>query len=220
MKAAGQADLAPRIKARALEEGFAACGICAPDAIPQARARLAAFVAAGRHGTMRWMAERTGWRGDPAALWPEARSVIMLAELYTPEDDPLRLLKMRERGSISVYARGRDYHDVVKKRLKRLAAGWWPRRGGNQGVRRYCAGDGEAAGTGGGARLAGQAHQPAVAPAGQLVLPRARSSPSSSCRATRRGMTIAATAGPASTSARPRHSRRPISSTPGAASRT
>jgi len=66
------------------------------------------------------MAERMAWRGDPAALWPEARSVIVLAEPYTPSDDPLRLLERRDRGSISVYARGRDYHDVVKKRLKRL----------------------------------------------------------------------------------------------------
>jgi epoxyqueuosine reductase len=69
---------------------------------------------------MRWMAERIGWRGSPAALWPEARSVIMLAELYPPAEDPLRLLERRDRGVISAYARGRDYHDVVKKRLKRL----------------------------------------------------------------------------------------------------
>ena len=115
--------LAVRLKARAVEEGFAACGICAPDAIPEAAGRLAAFVAAGWHGQMRWMAERMGWRGSPAALWPEARSVIMLAEVYTPEEDPLAVLARRDRGAISVYARGRDYHDLVKKRLKRLG-GW------------------------------------------------------------------------------------------------
>ena len=112
--------LAARLKARALEEGFSACGICAPDAIPEAAGRLAAFVAAGWHGRMGWMAERMGWRGSPAALWPEARSVVMLAEVYTPEEDPLAVLARRDRGAISVYARGRDYHDIVKRRLKRL----------------------------------------------------------------------------------------------------
>jgi len=112
--------LAGRIKARALGEGFAAAGICAPGAIPAAAGRLAAFVDAGRHGDMRWMAERMAWRGNPEARWPEARSVIMLAELYAPGEDPLANLARPERGSISVYARGRDYHDVVKARLKRL----------------------------------------------------------------------------------------------------
>ena len=111
---------AERLKARAHDEGFSACGVCAPDAIPQAAGRLAAFVAAGWHGRMGWMAERTGWRGSPAALWPEARSVVMLAEVYTPEADPLAVLARRDRGAISVYARGRDYHDIVKRRLKRL----------------------------------------------------------------------------------------------------
>jgi epoxyqueuosine reductase len=129
MDGPGRGDLAPAVKARARGEGFAACGICAPDAIPQAAGRLGAFVEAGRHGQMRWMAERMAWRGKPAALWPEARSVIMLAELYTPTEDPLKLLALRERGTISAYARGRDYHDVVKKRLKRLA-GWLARETG------------------------------------------------------------------------------------------
>jgi epoxyqueuosine reductase len=112
--------LAAELKARAIAEGFSACGICAPDAVPEAAGRLQAFVAAGWHGKMAWMAERLGWRGSAAALWPEARSVIMLAEVYTPEVDPLAVVAMRDRAAISVYARGRDYHDVVKKRLKRL----------------------------------------------------------------------------------------------------
>ena len=115
--------LADRVKLRAREEGFAAAGICAPGAIPEAAGRLAAFVAAGRHGEMRWMAERMAWRGDPQALWPEARSVIMLAEVYAPGEDPLANLRRPDWGTISVYARGRDYHDVVKARLKRLG-GW------------------------------------------------------------------------------------------------
>ena len=114
------AALKSRLRTRALEEGFAAMGVCAPDAIPQAPARLQAYLTQGRHGQMGWMAERQHWRADPAALWPAARSVVMLAEAYTPEDDPLATLARRDRATISVYARGRDYHDVAKKRLKRL----------------------------------------------------------------------------------------------------
>ena len=110
-----------QLVARALEEGFVACRVCAPSAVPEVAGRLAAFLEAGYHGQMGWLAERAHWRGDPTALWPEARSVIMLAESYTPEHDPLAVLEQRDRGAISVYAQNRDYHDLVKKRLKRLA---------------------------------------------------------------------------------------------------
>lgn len=113
-------DMKSRLAARARAEGFAAMGICRPDSIPQAAERLATFVDEGRHGQMGWMAERMGWRGNPAALWPEARSVIMLAESYAPQGDPLVVLERPDRGAVSVYAQGRDYHDLVKKRLKRL----------------------------------------------------------------------------------------------------
>ena len=112
--------LKDRLIEQALREGFAKVGVCAPDAIPGAAARLAEFVGLGRHGQMGWMAERQAWRGDPGALWPEARSVIMLADVYGPVGDPLAVLGQPERGAISVYAQGRDYHDVVKARLKRL----------------------------------------------------------------------------------------------------
>ncbi|MFN4160349.1 MAG: tRNA epoxyqueuosine(34) reductase QueG [Gemmobacter sp.] len=115
------AGLAGRLKDRARAEGFAACGICAPDAAAEAGGRLLEWLAAGHHGQMGWMAERAGWRADPAAMWPAVRSVVMLAEAYTPEGDPLAVLEQRDRGAISVYAQGRDYHDLVKKRLKRLA---------------------------------------------------------------------------------------------------
>ncbi len=113
-------DLKERLEAQARAEGFAAMGICAPNAVPEAAGRLAAFLEAGRHGQMGWMAERVEWRGDAAALWPEARSVIMLAECYTPETDPLAVLGQPDRGAVSVYAHGKDYHDLVKRRLKRL----------------------------------------------------------------------------------------------------
>jgi epoxyqueuosine reductase len=114
-------DIKARLVAQAEAEGFARARVCRPDAVPEASARLRAFVEAGRHGQMGWLAERMHWRGDPAALWPEARSVVMLAEPYTPEDDPLEVLGRPDRGAISVYARNRDYHDLVKKRLKRVA---------------------------------------------------------------------------------------------------
>ncbi|WP_299608037.1 tRNA epoxyqueuosine(34) reductase QueG [uncultured Tateyamaria sp.] len=113
--------LKERVISRALEEGFVMARVCRPDAVPEVAGRLQAFVEAGRHGQMAWMAERMYWRGNPAALWPEARSVIMLAESYAPEYDPLAVLERPELGAVSVYAQGRDYHDIVKKRLKRLA---------------------------------------------------------------------------------------------------
>ncbi|WP_322893110.1 MULTISPECIES: tRNA epoxyqueuosine(34) reductase QueG [unclassified Yoonia] len=109
-----------RLISFALDAGFAKVGICRPDAAPETAARLAEFVDAGMHGQMAWMAERMAWRGDPTALWPQAKSVIMLAEVYTPEHDPLAVLQERDRAAISVYAQGRDYHDVVKKRLKHV----------------------------------------------------------------------------------------------------
>ena len=114
-------DLKARLVATARDEGFVKVGICRPDAVPGLAARLADFVAQGRHGQMGWMEERMHWRGDPAALWPAARSVVMLAESYTPAVDPLAVLEQPTRGAVSVYAQGRDYHDVVKKRLKRVA---------------------------------------------------------------------------------------------------
>ena len=124
------AELRARLEARAIEEGFSALGICAPDATPDTAARLAQWLAEGRHGEMGWMAERSEWRGSAAALWPEARSVIMLAESYTPEYDPTAVLQLRDRGAISVYAQGKDYHDLVKRRLKRLGR-WLIEAAGN-----------------------------------------------------------------------------------------
>ena len=112
--------LRERLAAEAKAVGFAGFGICAPDAVPEAAGRLRAFLEAGRQGQMGWMAEREAWRGSAATLWPEARSVIMLAEVYSPDSNPLAVLKQRDRGAISVYAQGKDYHDLVKRRLKRL----------------------------------------------------------------------------------------------------
>ncbi|AXX99156.1 tRNA epoxyqueuosine(34) reductase QueG [Profundibacter amoris] len=120
----GSGFLTAGLKARlvdfALREGFSKAGICRPWDVPQIAERLKTYVKEGRHGQMRWMAERMNWRGDPAELWPEAKSVIMLAEAYTPDHDPMQVVGMPDRGAISVYAQNRDYHDIVKKRLKRV----------------------------------------------------------------------------------------------------
>ncbi|MBC7479117.1 MAG: tRNA epoxyqueuosine(34) reductase QueG [Pseudorhodobacter sp.] len=123
--------LKQRLMDQALAEGFSAMGICAPDAVPETAERLRAFLAEGRQGQMGWLAEREAWRGSAAALWPQARSVIMLAEAYTPEGNPLAVLGQRDRGAVSVYAQGRDYHDLVKKRLKRLGR-WLIETGGGE----------------------------------------------------------------------------------------
>ena len=104
----------------AQDAGFAKMGVCKPDAAPETAQRLSAFVEAGYHGQMSWMAERMNWRGSPQDLWPECRSVIMLAEMYTPEHDPRTVLSRPELGAISVYAQNKDYHDVAKKRLKKV----------------------------------------------------------------------------------------------------
>jgi len=109
------------IRDRALRLGFDAVGFCRAELGPEARARLTDFLAAGQHGDMGWLATRTDQRSQPKALWPEARSVIALGLSYAPEGDPLETLGRPDRGNISVYARNRDYHDVVKGRLKHLA---------------------------------------------------------------------------------------------------
>lgn len=110
--------------------GFSAVGICAPDQFGDLRARLDAFVDKGYHGQMRWLDERKTWRGNPAALWPEARSIIMLAENYRPDHDPLSVLDQPDKAAISVYAQNRDYHDVIKKKLKALGRWLISRAGG------------------------------------------------------------------------------------------
>jgi epoxyqueuosine reductase len=101
--------------------GFDAIGFCSADLGPEARTRLRDFLAAGHHGDMGWLAARADQRAHPRALWPDARSVIALGLSYAPEDDPLASLDQPDRATISVYARNRDYHDIVKGRLKHLA---------------------------------------------------------------------------------------------------
>jgi len=109
------------IRARALEIGFDVIGFAPAQLAPETRDRLREFLAARHHGEMDWLAERTEQRSHPQALWPEARSVICVGLSYAPDVDPRAALNRRDRASISVYARNRDYHDVLKGMLKHLA---------------------------------------------------------------------------------------------------
>jgi epoxyqueuosine reductase len=110
------------VLAEADAAGFAIARVTTPGALgPLAAERLAHFLGEGRHGDMGWLAGTAGRRGHPLALWPAARSIVMLGTSYAPDDDPLAVLALRSRGAVSCYAQGRDYHDVVKAGLKRVA---------------------------------------------------------------------------------------------------
>lgn len=113
--------LEDRLEAVARAHGFVAFGVADADAAPQTAARLMQWLAEGQHGDMIWMENRAAQRGSPRGLWPEVRSVIALGMSYAPAHDPLALAAHPDRGRISVYAQGGDYHDVVKKALKAVA---------------------------------------------------------------------------------------------------
>ncbi|UVK39610.1 tRNA epoxyqueuosine(34) reductase QueG [Mesorhizobium sp. AR10] len=119
------------IDREARRAGFDAVAVTTPDAIPLAPGRLAEFVADGFHGSMDWIAETLERRGEPTALWPQVRSIIVLAMNYGPDHDPRAVQAKRERGAISVYAQNRDYHDVMKGRLKEIAGKIVARAGGD-----------------------------------------------------------------------------------------
>lgn len=110
-----------RLEAVARAHGFVAFGIADAGAAPQTAKRLEQWLAEGRHGDMIWMENRAAQRGSPQGLWPEVRSVIALGMSYAPAHDPLALADHPDRGRISVYAQGGDYHDVVKRALKGVA---------------------------------------------------------------------------------------------------
>lgn len=114
-------DLKSRIMAQALALGFTSCAVASPDAIPEAPSRLRLWLDEGAHGEMAWMEARADQRADPATLWSEVRSILMLGMSYAPSADPMALAAHPDRGRISVYAQGQDYHDIVKKALKALA---------------------------------------------------------------------------------------------------
>jgi epoxyqueuosine reductase len=113
-------DIRETIRAQALED-FDVVRFATATAPPEAAVRLQSFLERRRHGTMDWLASNAERRVDPSVLWPDAKSIVVVGSNYGPDHDPLDDLKYRSAGAISVYARGDDYHDVLKKRLKRLA---------------------------------------------------------------------------------------------------
>jgi epoxyqueuosine reductase len=132
---ARRAPLSTFVKERAAALGFDAAGILRADAVSgEPGARLATFLSKGRHAGMDWLADKADRRAHPNALWPDARSIVMVALNYGPDLDPLEALERRDRAAISVYARHRDYHDVIKGRLKTLASQIVARAGGDAKV--------------------------------------------------------------------------------------
>jgi epoxyqueuosine reductase len=113
--------ISERLRAEAANLGFDACRFASAVEQWPSGARLAEFVEAGRHGEMGWMATTLERRAHPTAMWPDARSAIVLGVSYGPDKDPLEALKARDRAAISVYAQGDDYHELIKKRLKAVA---------------------------------------------------------------------------------------------------
>jgi epoxyqueuosine reductase len=128
-KPAKPVELRDAIRAEALRLGFDAVGFAPASLAPEARRtrleQLGAFVEKGFQGDMGWLGERTEARANPATLWPKARTVVSLALNYGPHCDPRAVLEQRDRAAISVYAQGRDYHDVVKTKLKALGRFIW-----------------------------------------------------------------------------------------------
>lgn len=124
-----RADLTRFLRQQAEVQGFDLCRVTLPDAIPEAPARLEHFIEAGRHGTMAWMEETRERRADPLVLWSDVRSIVMFGMNYGPDEDPRRLQALPEKAAISVYARNRDYHDVIKGRLKEVATRFAARAG-------------------------------------------------------------------------------------------
>ncbi|MCB1447775.1 MAG: DUF1730 domain-containing protein, partial [Rhizobiaceae bacterium] len=123
------AKLTAYVKDLGKQAGFDMCRVTDAAADPRLAADLGAFVAGGHHGTMAWMEETRERRAAPATLWPEVRSVILLGMNYGPDGDPRALLAKRSAGNISVYARNRDYHDVIKGRLKEIGGRFAARSG-------------------------------------------------------------------------------------------
>ena len=118
---AATADPTALLRQEARRLGLDAIGVVRLAADAELSTRLEYFLGAGRHGDMAWMAANADRRGDPRRLWPEGKSAIMIGQSYAPQSDPLDALEARDRAAISVYAKGRDYHDVLKAKMKTLA---------------------------------------------------------------------------------------------------
>ncbi|KAB2692273.1 tRNA epoxyqueuosine(34) reductase QueG [Brucella pseudogrignonensis] len=126
-------DKALKLKRFLIEEakavGFDAVAFTGPDSIPQAPQRLRQYIADGHHADMVWMEETEERRANPSVLWPEVRSIMVLAMNYGPDSNPLSILEHKDRAAISVYAQNRDYHDIIKGKLKHIASRFAARAG-------------------------------------------------------------------------------------------
>ena len=127
-------DIKPALARAATALGFDAMAVASPALAPGAQQGLAAFLAQGFHGDMEWLAARPERRGDPRILWPDVGSIVMLGVNYGPDVDPIAITREPALGAISVYAKGDDYHDVIKKRLKGLARWLIAQAGGDAKV--------------------------------------------------------------------------------------
>lgn len=121
--------MAARLKSQARALGFDAIGVASAREAWPAGARLEEFLQEGRHGDMAWMAQDR--RAHPQALWPEAKSAILVGQSYAPADDSIGLLEHKSDGLVSAYAARRDYHDIIKGKLKQLAQ-WLARESGEE----------------------------------------------------------------------------------------
>ena len=130
-----RAKLTALLRSEAVAQGFDLCRITAPDSIPQAAGRLTSFIDADYQGTMTWMAETQARRANPKTLWSEVRSIVLFGINYAPDRDPRYLQALPDKAAISVYARNRDYHDVIKGRLKEIATRFAARAGGGTDVK-------------------------------------------------------------------------------------
>ncbi|WP_299375279.1 tRNA epoxyqueuosine(34) reductase QueG, partial [uncultured Kiloniella sp.] len=112
---------AAAIRQKALELKFDTVGFSPAKINEKNQQNLRTFLDLGYHGNMAWMENRIEWREDPTAMWEDAKSIIVLGVNYGPAEPALANLDFDDRGNISVYARNKDYHDFIKKRLKALA---------------------------------------------------------------------------------------------------
>src|SRR5579864_5598226 len=134
MHSASACDIKPALARAAAALGFDAMAVASPTLAPRTQQGLADFLAQGFHGDMDWLAARPERRGDPRILLPDVRSIVMLGVNYGPDDDPIAVTREPALAAISVYAKGDDYHDVIKKRLKALARWLIAQAGGDAKV--------------------------------------------------------------------------------------
>ena len=114
-------DLKSKLVDQAKDLGFDLTKACSLSETPSISKSFRKFLNLNYHGQMSWLSEKIEWREDPKILWPEAKTIIMLAQSYTPEHDPMEVLNYPDKAAISVYAQNKDYHVIMKKKLKSLA---------------------------------------------------------------------------------------------------